>query len=131
MVSRGLSCSHVAPQVLAYIITDAFEKANLSQDRDAKPKGLLWGGSRVAEKEISAVHSAPLSKLSKALLTTLRRVATFLRHVLSGLTVRRFRRLVEEKATSAMEEIRRIATLSTLMAVLAIVLFVSIVLGYI
>ncbi len=61
----------------------------------------------------------------------LRRVATFLKHALSGLTVPRFRRLVEEKATSAMEEIRRITTLSTLMAVLAILLLVRIVLGYI
>jgi hypothetical protein len=108
-----------------------YEKANLPQDRDAKPTGLLWGGSQVAEKERFLVYSAPLSKLSKALLAMLRRVATFLKHALSGLTVRRFRRLVEEKATSAMEEIRRITTLSTLMAVLAIVLFVSIVLGYI
>ncbi len=77
------------------------------------------------------MYSAPLSKLSKALLAMLRRVATFLKHALSGLTVRRFRRLVEEKATSAMEELRRITTLSTLMAVLAILLLVSIVLGYI
>jgi hypothetical protein len=77
------------------------------------------------------VHSAPLSKLSKALLTKLRRVATFLRHALSGPTVRRFRRLIEKKGALALEQLRRIGTLSTLMAVLAIVLFVSIVLGYI
>jgi hypothetical protein len=61
----------------------------------------------------------------------LRRVATFLKHALGGLTVRRFWRLVEKKVALGLEEIRRLATLSTLMALLAIVLFVSIVLGYI
>ena len=82
---------------MVYTITGAHEKANLSQDRDAKPKGLLLEGSRVAEKEKVVVYSDPLSKLKKLLLAKL----------------------------------RRIATLSTLMAVLAIVLFMSIVLGYI
>jgi hypothetical protein len=83
--------------VVAYTIAGAHEKANLSQDRDAKPKGLLLEGSRVAEKEKVVVYSDPLSKLKMLLLAKL----------------------------------RRIATLSTLMAVLAIVLFMSIVLGYI
>jgi hypothetical protein len=77
------------------------------------------------------VYSAPLSKLSKALLAMLRRVATFLKHAVSGSTARLVWRLVEKKAALGLEMIKRMATLSTLMAVLAIVLFVSIVLGYI
>jgi hypothetical protein len=77
------------------------------------------------------VYSAPLSKLSKVVLTMLRRVANILKHALSGLGGRRFWQLVWKKAASSLEEIKRIATLSTLMAVLAILLFVSIVLGYI
>jgi hypothetical protein len=77
------------------------------------------------------VHSAPLSKLRQALLARLRRVASLLNHAVSGSTARQFWRLVEKKAALGLEMIKRMATLSTLMAVLAIVLFVSIVLGYI
>jgi hypothetical protein len=117
--------------VLAYTITGAYEKANLSQDRDAKPTGLLWGGSRVAEKERFLVNSARLSRLSKATLTMLRRMANILKHALSGPATRRFWQLVEKKAALSLEKIKPIVTLSTVMAVLAMILLVSIVLGYI
>ena len=77
------------------------------------------------------MYSAPLSKLSKAVLTMVWRVRGILKHVLSGPAGRRFLQLVGKKAALSLEKIRRIATLSTLMAVLAILLLVSIVLGYI
>ncbi len=96
-----------------------------------KAYGPPLGGGRVAEKERFLVYSARLSKLSKAALMMLRRVANILKHASSGPVARRFWQLVGEKAALSIEKIRRIATLSTLMAVLAILLFVSIVLGYI
>jgi hypothetical protein len=77
------------------------------------------------------VYSAPLSKFSKAVLTMVRRVRGILKHALSDPAARRFWQLVGKKAALSLEKIRRIATLSTAMAVLAILLFVSIVLGYI
>ncbi len=77
------------------------------------------------------MYSTRLSKLSKAMLTMLRRVANNLKYALSGLAERRFWQLAGKKVALSLEKIRRIATLSTLMAVLAILLLVSIVLGYI
>jgi hypothetical protein len=78
------------------------------------------------------VYSAQLSKLSKAVLTMLRRVVSILKRASSGPAARRFWQLVGKKAAAlSLEKIRRIATLSTLMAVLAILLLVSIILGYI
>jgi hypothetical protein len=77
------------------------------------------------------VYSAPFSKLSKAVLTMVRRVRGILKHALSGPAARRFWQLVGKKTALSLEKIRRLATLSTVMAVLAILLFVSIVLGYI
>jgi hypothetical protein len=96
-----------------------------------KAYGPSFGGSRVAEKEGFLVYSAPFSKLSKAVLTMVRRVSGILKHVLSGPAARRLWQLVGKKAALGLEKIRRLATLSTVMAVLAILLFVSIVLGYI
>jgi 1,4-dihydroxy-2-naphthoate octaprenyltransferase len=89
------------------------------------------GGSRVAEKERFPVYSALASRFSKAVLTMVRRVRGILKHFLSGPTARRFWQLVGKKASLSLEKIRRIATLSTAMAVLALLLFVGIVLGYI
>ena len=77
------------------------------------------------------MYSALLSKFSKAVLTMVRRVRGILKHALSGPAARRFWQLVGKKAGLSLEKIRWIATLSTVMAVLAILLFVSIVLGYI
>jgi hypothetical protein len=89
------------------------------------------GGSRVAEKERSLMYSALLSKFSKAVLAMVRRVRGILKHALNGPAALRFWQLVGKKAGLSLEKIRWIATLSTVMAVLAILLFVSIVLGYI
>jgi hypothetical protein len=96
-----------------------------------KAYGPPLGGSRVAEKERFVVYSALVSRFSKAVLTMVRRVRGTLKHVLSGPATRRFWQLIGKKAALSLEKIRRIATLSTAMAVLAILLFVGIVLGYI
>jgi hypothetical protein len=56
---------------------------------------------------------------------------SLLNHAVTGSTARLVWRLVEKKAALGLEMIKRMATLSTLMAVLAILLFLSIVLGYI
>jgi hypothetical protein len=77
------------------------------------------------------VYSARLSKLSKAALMMLRRVANILKRASSNPVARRFWQLVGEKAALSLEKIKPIVNLSTLMAVLAILLLVSIVLGYI
>ncbi len=77
------------------------------------------------------MYSALVSKFSKAVLTMVRRVRGILKHALSDPAARRFWQLVGKKAALSLEKIRRLATLSTVMAVLAILLFVSIVLGYI
>ena len=89
------------------------------------------GDSRVTEKERVLMHFVPLSKLSKAVMTRVRRVRGILKRAYSGPAVRRFWQQVGKKAALSLEKIRWIATLSTAMAVLAILLFVSIVLGYI
>jgi hypothetical protein len=96
-----------------------------------KAYGPPLGGSRVAEKERFLVYSALVYRLSKAVLTMVRKVRGILKHTLSGPATRRFLQLVGKKAALSLEKIKRIATLSTVMAVLAILLFVSIVLGYI
>jgi hypothetical protein len=77
------------------------------------------------------VYFARLSKLSKAALMVLWRVANILKHALSGSAARRYWQLVGEKSALSQEMIKSIVNLSTLMAVLAILLLVSIVLGYI
>jgi hypothetical protein len=77
------------------------------------------------------VYSARLPKLGKAVLRMLRGLANTLKHASSSPAAQRFWRLVEKNAAIGLEKIKRIVTLSTVMAVLAIVLFVSIVLGYI
>jgi hypothetical protein len=60
-----------------------------------------------------------------------RRAANILKHALSGSAARRFWHLVGKKAALGQKKIKAIVNLSTLMAVLAIVLVASIVLGYI
>jgi hypothetical protein len=87
--------------------------------------------SRVAEKEGFLMYFVPLSKFSKAVITMVRRVRGILKRALNGPAARRFWQQVGKKAALSLEKIRWIATLSTAMAVLAILLFVSIVLGYI
>jgi hypothetical protein len=77
------------------------------------------------------MHFVPLSKLSKAVMTRVRRVRGILKRAYSGPAVRRFWQQVKKMAALSLEKIRWIATLSTAMAVLAILLFVSIVLGYV
>ena len=77
------------------------------------------------------MYFVPLSKFSKAVITMVRRVRGILKRALNGPAARRFRQQVGKKAALSLEKIRWIATLSTAMAVLAILLFVSIVLGYI
>ena len=77
------------------------------------------------------MHFVPLSKLSKAVMTMVRRVRGILKRALSGPAARRFWQQVGKMAALSLEKIRWIATLSTAMAVLAILLFVSIVLGYV
>ena len=77
------------------------------------------------------MYSAPFSKLSKAVLMMVRRVRGILKHASSGPAARRFLQLVGKKAALSLEKIRRLATMSTAMAVLAILIFVGIVLGYI
>jgi hypothetical protein len=89
------------------------------------------GDSRVAEKEGFLMYFVPLSKFSKAVITMVGRVRGILKRALNGLAARRFWQQVGKKAALSLEKIRWIATLSTAMAVLAILLFVSIVLGYI
>jgi hypothetical protein len=77
------------------------------------------------------VYSVRLSKLSKAVLTMVRRVSNILKRASSGPAARRFWHLVGKKAALGQDKIKAIVNLSTLMAVLAILLLVSIVLGYI
>jgi hypothetical protein len=89
------------------------------------------GDSRVAEKEGFLMYFVPLSKFSKAVITMVRRVRGILKRALNGPAARRFWQQVGKKAALSLEKLRWIATLSTAMAVVAILLFVSIVLGYI
>jgi hypothetical protein len=75
-----------------------------------------------------------LSKLGKAVLTILQGVANSPTFHTSGVAQGahwRLWRVVEKKAARGLERLRRISILSTAMAVLAVILFVSIVLGYI
>jgi hypothetical protein len=76
----------------------------------------------------------PLSKLGKAVLTILRGVANTPKFHTSGVARGahwRLWRVVEKKLVRGLEGLRRISVLSMAMAVLAVILFVSIVLGYI
>ncbi len=77
------------------------------------------------------MHFVPFSRFTKAVMTMVRRVRGILKHALSGPAARRVWQQVGKMAALSLEKIRWIATLSTAMAVLAILLFVSIVLGYV
>ncbi len=89
------------------------------------------GVSRVTEKERFLMHFVPFSRFSKAVMTMVQGVRGILKRTLSGPAARRFWQQVGKMAALGLEKIRWIATLSTAMAMLAILLFVSIVLGYV